>query len=523
MDQGRVMGGSRAVVGRSQPHRANGEEAARLVLIGDPRLVSSTADTTRPNEELRITWPVRGALIRLFADLVAVFVAVVVCYLVRPSHDLTQISLFGLRVGYDTLAVLSVPVWLLSLAAAGAYRPRQTLDDDADYRLPVITAVEIMATVAIAAFALKLQLSRMLVVAYFPTLIVSVLLTRFAARKALGAARRRGHGVIRLVLVGAPDSVRKFADHLMQKTRHEHRIVGVCLASTERALETRDGPVPIAGRPDDVVSAAKRLRASSVAVVGQAHFDQETLQRVAWQLERSGIDLLVAPDVADLAGPRIRVTPVSGLPLLHITEPRIGGARRHVKSLYERLLAVPLLLVSAPVLALAAILILLDEGRPIFYRQRRIGLGGRPFEMFKFRTMSPDADERLVSLLESNEHDGALFKIRRDPRVTRSGRWLRKFSIDELPQLLNVIAGDMNLVGPRPCLERERESFGEAAERRFLAKPGMTGLWQVSGRSDIPWEDAVLLDLYYVENWSLFMDITITYRTLRTVLAGTGR
>ncbi len=517
------MGGSPAVADPAPSHRAKADEATRLVLIDHRRRLPPAVDGTSATDRPRIPWPVRVALIRLFADLLAVIVAVVVCYLARPDHDLTQISVFGVRVGYDTLAVLSVPVWLLSLAAAGAYRPRQTLDDAADYRLPVVTAVQLMAMVAIVAFALKLQLSRMLVVAYFPTLIVSVLLMRFAARKTLGAVRRRGHGVIRLVLVGAPDSVRKFADHLMQKTKHEHRIVGVCLASSDRTFETRDGRVPIAGRPDDVVSAAKRLGASSVAVVGQAHFDQETLQRVAWQLERSGIDLLVAPDVADLAGPRIRVTPVSGLPLLHITEPRIGGARRHVKSLYERLLAVPLLLLSAPVFALAAVLVLLDGGRPIFYRQRRIGLGGRPFEMFKFRTMSPDADELLLSLLESNETDGALFKIRQDPRVTRSGRWLRKFSIDELPQLLNVIVGDMNLVGPRPCLERERESFGEAAERRFLAKPGMTGLWQVSGRSDIPWEDAVLLDLYYVENWSPFMDLMITYRTLRAVLSGTGR
>jgi len=523
MDESRAMVGSSAVASDSEPHRANGERATRLILIDKQRPKSSEADKSAQSKDLRIPWPVRNALIHLLADLVAVLVAVAVCYLARPAHDLTQISEFGFRIGYDAIAALSVPVWLLSLAATGAYRPRQTLDDATDYKLPVVTALQLMAAVAIVAFALKLQLSRMLVIAYFPTLIVSVLLTRFAAREILSAARRRGHGVIQLVLVGTPDSVRKFADHLMQKTRHEHRIVGVCLAGSDRVFETWDGRVPIAGRPDDVVSAAKHLRANSVAVVGQAQFDQETLQRVAWQLERSGIDLLVAPDVADLAGPRIRVTALNGLPLLHITEPRIGGVRRHVKSLYERLLAFPLLILTAPVFALAAILILVDEGRPIFYRQRRIGLGGRPFEMLKFRTMSPDADERLVGLLESNEHDGALFKIRQDPRVTRSGRWLRKFSIDELPQLLNVIAGDMNLVGPRPCLERERESFGEAAERRFLAKPGMTGLWQVSGRSDIPWEDAVLLDLYYVENWSPFMDLMITYRTLRTVLAGTGR
>jgi lipopolysaccharide/colanic/teichoic acid biosynthesis glycosyltransferase len=210
------------------------------------------------------------------------------------------------------------------------------------------------------------------------------------------------------------------------------------------------------------------------------------------------------------------------LPLLHITEPRLDGLSRKVKAWCERALAVPLTVVAAPVLLLVAIAVFVDSGRPVLYRQQRIGYRGRAFEILKFRTMVADADSHLTNLRSRNEHDGALFKIRKDPRVTRLGRWLRKYSLDELPQLFNVLKGDMVLIGPRPCRPQEMERFGPAESRRFLAHPGMTGLWQVSGRSDLPWEDAVHSDLYYVENWSPLLDLMILCRTVRVVLAGSG-
>jgi lipopolysaccharide/colanic/teichoic acid biosynthesis glycosyltransferase len=195
---------------------------------------------------------------------------------------------------------------------------------------------------------------------------------------------------------------------------------------------------------------------------------------------------------------------------------------RSIKTWVERGLAVPITLLASPLLLLAALAVLVDSGRPILYRQRRVGRGRREFDILKFRTMVPEADRLLADLLELNEHDGAFFKMRSDPRVTRVGRLLRRYSIDELPQLFNALKGDMILIGPRPCLPREAERFGEAENRRFLAMPGMTGLWQVSGRSDLPWEDAVRCDLYYVENWSPMLDLMITYRTLRVVVAGRG-
>ncbi len=455
-------------------------------------------------------------------DTLSAVVAIWACYAFRSQATLYHVIVFGAHVDYSTLALLSVPVWLLSLGLAGAYRSPHPAEELQVYRIPVVVGVRLAAVIAIGSFALKAQLSRALLLVYIPTLIIAALLGRWAVRQSLRAARHRGHALIRLILVGDEPAVRTFADHLFRNPTNGYQVIGVCVPGKKESLTTRAGVIPVVGTPDDLESAARRLGAESVAVAGPAPFEDLTLQQVAWRLERSGVDLLVAPDVADLAGPRIRVTPLTGLPLLHITEPRLDGFSRRLKAWCERALAVPLTILLSPLLLFVAMAILLDSGRPVLYRQTRVGYRGRKFQILKFRTMVADADTHLIDLASSNEHDGALFKIRRDPRVTRLGRWLRKYSLDELPQLFNVLKGDMVLVGPRPCRPREMERFGPAESRRFLAHPGMTGLWQVSGRSDLPWEDAVRCDLYYVENWSPLLDLMILGRTLRAVVAGSG-
>ncbi len=491
-----------------------------LTAVRSEERVRTTLEVPGPLEH---SWQLASRLVRFAADLTAALIAGLVVYVTQPHIELHRIYLLGLRVHYIVLAVASMPVWLGCLAAAGAYRRRRPYEGLVSFRVPIVTALQLMAAVAIGSFVFNLPVSRDLVVIYFPSLIAAVVVTRWMARVTLARALHQGHGTIRVVLVGDPRSVRQFATHLLRKDSGAFEVAGVCTPMHGHdTLEVRGRRLQCVGRPDEVVSKAKELNADTVAVVGPSPFTVVTLQEIAWQLERSGIDLLVAPDVVEMAGPRIRVTPIMGLPLLHITEPRIGGSSRKLKSLYERSLAIPLLILLSPIFVVAAIAILWDSGLPVFYRQERLGLGSKPFRMLKFRTMVPDADERLEGLRLANEHDGPLFKIREDPRVTRPGRWLRRYSIDELPQLINVVKGDMDLVGPRPCLGSERESFGETARRRFLAKPGMTGLWQVSGRTDIPWEDAMLLDLYYVENWSPVMDLVIAFRTLRVVLAGRG-
>ena len=260
------------------------------------------------------------------------------------------------------------------------------------------------------------------------------------------------------MLVGEHRSVWEFADHLLARPNTGCEIVGVCATGGELAMIVRGKSVPVLAEPDAMVSAAFDVQADAVAVANPAGFDHFTLQRAAWLLERSGIDLLVAPDVVSVAGPRIRVATMNGLPLLHITEPRTEGLLRGCHSEAYRLMTVAIAVLLSPVVLLLSLAILIDSGGPVLYRQVRVGYRGREFEMLKFRTMVPGADDMLPDLLTYNEHDGALFKIRQDPRVTRVGRFLRRHSLDEIPQLLNVIKGEMLLVGPRPCRPRRCRS-----------------------------------------------------------------
>ena len=246
------------------------------------------------------------------------------------------------------------------------------------------------------------------------------------------------------------------------------------------------------------------------------------LKRLGWELEGAGVDLVVAPALTDVAGPRVHIRPVSGLQLLYVEQPEFTGPTRVMKEAFDRVLALLSVALLSPLLLLISIAVWVTSPGPVIFRQIRVGREGRVFTVYKFRTMVVDAERRLGELWELNESNEVLFKLRADPRVTRVGRFLRRFSLDELPQLFNVVLGDMSLVGPRPALPSETERWGRSTARRLLVKPGITGLWQVSGRSDLSWEDSVRLDLYYVENWSFAGDIQILWKTLYAVLASRG-
>ena len=276
-----------------------------------------------------------------------------------------------------------------------------------------------------------------------------------------------------------------------------------------------------AGR--DVLGLVRELGADTIAVCGSAGAEPGELRRLAWQLEGTGIDLVVAPQLTDIAGPRVHIRPVEGLPLLHVEEPKLSGMAWLVKNVMDRVLAALLLLVLlSPLFAVivAADLARRDRG-PAFFRQARVGREGKVFRVLKFRTMYTDAEDRLAHLVDQNESDGLLFKIKDDPRITPVGRFLRKTSLDELPQLINVLKGEMSLVGPRPLPADDGDFLGDV-RRRLLVRPGMTGLWQVSGRSELSWDDAVRLDLYYVDNWSLAFDLVILWRTVGVVFGRRG-
>jgi len=223
-----------------------------------------------------------------------------------------------------------------------------------------------------------------------------------------------------------------------------------------------------------------------------------------------------------VSGPRTTIRPTAGLTLLHVDHPQLSGPRQVLKEVFDRFVAGVALVLLAPLFAAVAAAIRLGDNGPALFTQTRVGKDGRPFKIYKFRTMVVDAEQRLAELQSSNDLDGVLFKMRRDPRITAIGARLRKWSVDELPQLINVFRGEMSLVGPRPALPEEAARYADHVRRRLVVKPGLTGMWQVNGRSNLSWDETVRLDLRYVENWSFALDLQILWKTLPVIFRGSG-
>jgi exopolysaccharide biosynthesis polyprenyl glycosylphosphotransferase len=324
------------------------------------------------------------------------------------------------------------------------------------------------------------------------------------------------------LVVGSPDGVADLVQAFRNAPFIGYTAVAACTPEGQGSIDVDDQSISVVADTDSILASALRVGADAIVVADGSALPDGALPALAWQLEGTGIELLVAPAVTDLAGPRISIRPVAGLPLVHVEEPELSGVRHLVKSAFDRCVATVALLFLSPVLALVAVAVRLTSPGPALFRQVRIGVGGRRFMLWKFRTMTFDAEDRLAELTELNEHDGILFKIVDDPRTTRLGRILRRWSIDELPQLWNVVRGEMSIVGPRPPLPTEVERYDNKVRRRLLVKPGLTGLWQVSGRARLPWDEAVRLDLYYVENWSPSLDAVILAKTLVAVLRRQG-
>jgi exopolysaccharide biosynthesis polyprenyl glycosylphosphotransferase len=326
----------------------------------------------------------------------------------------------------------------------------------------------------------------------------------------------------RVLALGHARAVADVTRQLHRKYYHGLQVVGACLPPSEMPNGAALIDVPVVGTLDAAANAATAAGADTVVVLSCPELDGKLLRRLGWDLERDDIDLIVSSSLLDITGDRITIRPIDGLPMMHIEHPCLGGGRRVVKTIFDVSMAALLLLVLAPVFLLIGLLIKVDSRGPVFFRQWRVGRHGEEFEMLKFRTMFVDAEQRLGQVRGNSEHSGVLFKMRRDPRTTRVGRLLRRFSLDELPQLINVLMGEMSLVGPRPPLSAEVAQYPEDMRRRLVVKPGMTGLWQVSGRSDLPWDETMRLDLRYVENWSLTLDVVILMRTAVAVLRGAG-
>jgi exopolysaccharide biosynthesis polyprenyl glycosylphosphotransferase len=412
-------------------------------------------------------------------------------------------------------------LWPALLGATGAYAQRSIGTGSEEFRSVGQSAVILLAAAAFVSYAAQVYPSRSVVVFGVPGLALVSLLVRVLARRCLHLLRSRGRCMKRVVLVGRGGAVLGLADRLTRERFAGLDVVGLCVTAADNARVAEVTGLPVSGL-DDVVAMARRLGADTVAVTSASETAAEYLRRLSWQMEGTGLELLVAPGLVEVAGPRLHIRPFEGLPLLSVEQPRFEGWRRMVKGAVDRMAALGALVVLAPAFLVIVLAVGLSSPGPVLFRQERIGINGRRFTMLKFRSMVVDADERLAALQAANESDGLLFKMRSDPRVTPVGRWLRRLSLDELPQLLNVLGGSMALVGPRPPLPAEVAQYDAAVSRRLLVKPGLTGLWQISGRSDLPWEEAVRLDLRYVENWTLALDVKIIWKTLSAVLRSHG-
>lgn len=299
------------------------------------------------------------------------------------------------------------------------------------------------------------------------------------------------------------------------------RVVGVCLSQSDFGPEEVKG-VPVLGSVADVAALSRRMHIDVVAVHDVDKLGGLQLTRLQWALEEAGTQLSVITPITNTIVERARVRKVGRRVMIDVAYSRPSGVVAMIKGAIDRVIAAVLLVVALPVISVCALVIKATSPGPVIFKQTRVREHGRGFTIYKLRTMTADAEERLSEVVDQNEVGGGLFKIRADPRVTPTGRWLRRLSLDELPQLWNVVIGDMSLIGPRPALPHQVASYDEPARRRLAVKPGLTGLWQVSGRSNLTWDESVRLDSDYVDNWRPGRDVAIALRTVKAVLTKDG-
>ncbi|WP_397428859.1 sugar transferase [Pseudofrankia sp. BMG5.37] len=495
----------------------------------DDRAGETDQPAGRQAYRAHISWEGKYTRLVVCADLAAGALAAALAYLLR----------FGGLVDFDLMPVSPTPylilsavfpvAWLAGMSLNRAYEDRFLGGGTEEFRRVVNAAVRLTALVAVGSYATKAEIARAYLLIVFPAATVLTLAGRGAARSLLHRMRQAGRCQHRVLVVGAGESAASLVRLARRDPSAGWSVVGVCLdrapgRHSHDRLESAGFDlfgVPIVGTSDALEDAIRLTDATTVAISPQ--IDGERLRRALWALEGTKVDVLVSSAVTDVTGPRIHLRPVAGLPLLHIEEPELTGTRRLMKVLLDRGVAFVSLTLLSPLLFGLSMAVRLTSKGPAIFKQTRVGQGGKEFTMYKFRSMYVDAEARLAEVLALNDReDDYMYKAKDDPRISRIGKFLRKWSLDELPQLLNVLNGTMSLVGPRPPLPREVAKYADDVHRRLMVKPGLTGLWQVSGRSDLPTDEAVQLDLRYVENWSLAMDLIILWRTVFAVLKREG-
>lgn len=470
-------------------------------------------------------WRARcGRQLRL-VDAFVIAWAVVGAYVIRFGWA-SDFVVEGQEAIYAWLSIVLAVAWWIMLGAWNSRQSRILGAGPDEYKRVAAASLWLFGLVAIFSYVLRLDTARGYVGVALPTGLFGLLLARWLIRQHLNVNRQLGQSMSRLLLVGGPSAVAHLAKSLRSAKHAGYLPIAAYTPNTSDVppFET-EFELPVIGHTPDaksIVDAIAACSADAVAVSAGVQLHPQTLRHLGWELASRNIGLIMAPALTDIAGPRIHTQQVAGLPLIHVTTPTLEGGQRVAKRLFDIAVSGILILVLMPFMVVIAILIRMNDKGPVLFRQDRVGIGGAGFQMFKFRSMVVDAEARLESLKANNDGSGPLFKMKNDPRITPIGRVLRKLSLDELPQLFNIFSGSMSLVGPRPPLPSEVAAYEHDVRRRLLVKPGLTGLWQVSGRSNLSWQDSVRLDLYYVENWSLAGDLLILIKTFRAVFRGAG-
>lgn len=427
---------------------------------------------------------------------------------------------------YLLAGTLLAAAWMICLGSFKTHALGNVAVGMAEYKALAYATLALAGMLGVLIGLSGLGTLRIFLLLTLPVGLACLLANRWAWRQWLAYRRRSGYALSHVLIYGQPADVPFAVRQISGKSGPAYRVVGVLLDGSadeqaEQEIRAADPTLPLAygGSLEHQVQA---LGADAVIVAGPLAGGNEALQHLGWSLESSGTKLIVASSLVGVASRRVRTSPLDGMPLLHVDLAKFSGARYLLKRGFDVLFSAAALLALAPVFLVIAAVIKLEGPGKVFFLQERAGQDGRPFKMFKFRTMVPDAEAKLAALRERNDGAGPLFKLKDDPRITRCGHWLRKHSLDELPQFLNVLRGEMSVVGPRPPLFTEVAAYEGHTRRRLLLKPGLTGLWQVSGRSNLDWKESVRLDLYYAENWTVLSDARIIWRTFRVMIKPDG-
>ena len=494
------------------------------------RETTAARDIPSPAKPAR-NWAAAYSLRLAITDTIVVALAVFGAQFTRFGLTATDVDRIdqslSVELSYVTLSVVLAVAWVVFLAVFRT-RDRRIVGRGSTEYLRIWTATFwLFGFVAIAAFLTTFALARGFILLAFPLGLALLLISRALWRRWLTGRRARGEWSDRVLLLGSLDTVTTTAQGFLRDAGAGYQVVGAIVPGRHRIKHLAGTTIPLdskIGRVDAVMARMSELGADTLVITSSDELPPQRIRELSWALEPGGQHLVMAPSLTDIGGPRVQVRPVAGMPLVHVETPRYEGSKAFLKRLFDLVGSGLLIVLLGPFMLVVAALIRLSSPGAAIFRQERYGLGGRTFPMLKFRTMVDGADAHFSSLLDQERDAGndVQFKLKDDPRVTPIGRVLRRFSIDELPQLFNVFSGRMSLVGPRPQVEHEVAQYEKHVHRRFLVKPGMTGLWQVSGRSTLSWNESVRLDLYYVENWSLVGDLGILWRTLRAVVGREG-